>query len=151
MESDFIREIKEKIVAELKERIGCCYYLDDIGIELTAAENADGTWTYSRYSAKEEIKKYLDEYMLFVGYSRTNLDYIPYFESEPDDYHHDVECVYCQMMIEGVNSVFNLAVANYEEQSGEELDRDDKIEVTEELIEKVKKGFVDIDDAEDIW
>lgn len=151
MDSEFIAEVKDKILLELGERIGYSYYICDLGYDLTSAENTDGSWYYSTYKAKEAIKKYLDEYMLFVGYSRTNLDFIPYFESEPDDYHHGVESVHCAMMIEAVNDVFNLAVSNYEEQSGEEFDRDSKLEITDNFIEKIKKGLVDIDDAEDIW
>lgn len=151
MDSEFIAEVKDKILLELGERIGRSYYICDLGYELTSAENADCSWYCSTYKAKEAIKKYLDEYMLFVGYSRTNLGFIPYFESEPDDYHHSVECVHCSMMIEAVDDVLNLAVSNYEEQSGEEFDQSSKIEVTDGFIEKIKKGLVDIDDAEDIW
>lgn len=148
--SDFINEVKNEVILRLNENKGRIENIDDIGYVLTEKENTDGSWTYSRAKAWELMRNYLYEYAVFVGYYRSNFGEIPYFETEPDDYHHDIENVFCCMMIEAVDSAFRYAV-NWVERNIEEYDHQGKIEINDDFINEIKKGLEDLEDVEDIW
>ena len=147
--SEFINLIKTEVVDRLENLKGTNHYVCDIGFQLTEYENCNGSWYCSRYEAREDIKKYLEEYEAYCSYYKFTFGEPEYFESEPDDYHHDIESVHCRMMINAIDCCFGQAYNNAFK--GEEDCWNDKIEIDDEFISKIKKGLEEIDCIEDIF
>lgn len=141
--NEFLDMVKKEVVERLKDRIGQSYYACDLGFSLTDGENANGSWYCSAYKAKEDIKKYFDDYLNFSTYWHANYGEPIYFEEDPDDYHNSVECIHCCMMISAIESVYNQAFAK---QSN--YDWNAEFEITEEFIEEISK---DLEEVEEVW
>ena len=151
-DSEFIKMVKEEVIERLENLRGTRHYPCDLGFQLTETENANGSWYCSRYEAREDIKKYLEEYEAYCGWFKATFGEPEYFESDPDDYHHDIESVHCRMMINAIESCFSVA-CNKAEGKGlfEEDFWDDEIEITQDFIDAIKVGLKEIKEVEDIW
>lgn len=147
MSKGFTDLIKQEVKERIRNYIGQEHYACDFGFLLTEYENCNGSWFCSRYEAKEFIKSFFEDFEDYQSWFRCNFGEPEWFESEPDDYHHDVENVQCRMMINAVDQcfgqAFNIAFKN---------DEDDiwnsKIEITEEFCDKIEKA---LEEVEDIW
>ena len=146
--SDFIEMIKDEVAERLENKIGRREYVCDIGFSLTEGENCNGSWYCSEYEAKEDLKRHFDEMAEYQSYCKCNFGESDYFESEPYDYHHSIECFHCRMMITAIDCCFNQA---YNNAFKDEDIWDDKIEITEEFVSKIKEGLKEITDTSDIW
>ena len=145
-DTDFIKVLKEEIIERLNDRINQECYPGDIGFLLTDTENADGSWYCSEYSAKEDLKKYFDEFLSYQGWYHTEFGEPDWFEAEPDDYHHSVESVHCRFMILSIEIAFNIALSKTDYYSDE-----DKITITEDFINDIKTALSEISDINDIF
>lgn len=143
--SEFVEMIKEEVKDRIRDRIGQSWYGCDLGFALTEGENANGSWYCSRYKAKEDIKKYFDEYLKFAKYYHEQIGETIYFEGDPEDYQHDVECVHCNMMIMAVESVFSQAFDKIE---FVEDCWNNKFEVTEDFVNELCEKLEEI---EEVW
>lgn len=148
--SEFIDMVKEEVVERLENYHGTRTYVCDMGMLLTETENSNGSWYCSREKAREDIRKYLEEYEAYCGYYKANFGETEYFESDPDDYHHDIENVHCRMMIMAVNSCFsqacNIAFSNKKEDVW-----NSQQEINDKFIVEIKEALTEINDVEDIW
>lgn len=145
-DSEFIKMIKEEVIDRLENLRGTRHYTCDIGMQLTECENSNGSWYCSRNQAREDIRKYLEEYEAYCGYYKANFGEAEYFETDPDDYQHDIESVHCRMMIFAVDGVFNQACNHLKKDVW-----NDKIEITDKFIVEIKEAMKEIVDVEDIW
>lgn len=147
-DSEFIKEVKREVVERLEDFIGREHYVCDIGFLLTENENNSGSWYCSSHKAEEFLKKYFNEIGMYHKFYRLNFDENDYFEIDPDDYHHSMEAFQCRMMIFAIESCFSRAVSEIDD-----VDNiwDDKIEITEEFVEKIKNALTEIKEVEDIW
>lgn len=147
-DTEFIKMVKSEVADRLTNRVGQLVYPCDLGFSLTDYENCNGSWYCSEYEAKEDIKKYLDEFSAFQSYYRCNFGEPIWFESEPDDYHHSIECVHCTFMISAIECCFNQA---FNKAFGNDDTWNHKVEITEEFVFKIIEGLKEIDSVEDIF
>jgi len=123
---------KNYILDHIDEYDGQTHYGCDFGFTLTDAPNVDGTLTYSAYEAKEYLREWWDECGAYWDYEMNNFDEHPHNPfDEPEAY------MVC-MVIEGVNAI--LANEPHIEESW-----NDKLELTEEVIEDIKKYVEEFD------
>jgi hypothetical protein len=113
-------------------------YLCDLGMELTGYENCNGSWSCSRYKDMENIKTYWNDCADFVEYYRSE------FGEDTPNIFENPEKFFCCMMIEAINILVGNAICN-----NEKLDDlwNDEIEITEEVVNEIVKGFDDIEEV----
>ena len=130
-----LENIKGKVIDELNERIGQTHYLCDLGMTLSESENADGSWYYSSYKAKEDIVDNFDFCGAFYQWHKDNfgeaISYNPF---------EDTELFHCTMMIFAVENAFSYAL-NKTEYS--EL-WNDEFEITKEFVNAIEEAIEDI-------
>lgn len=143
--SDFLDKIKQEVKERLPNYLGQFYYPCDLGSKLTENENCNGSWYCSAYEAKEDIRKYLDEYGEYQTWYHTTYGEVDWFESEPDDYHHSIESVHCRMMICAVENCFDAA---FNAAFGNSDIWNENTEINQEFIDKINKGLEEVDE---IW
>lgn len=130
-----LENIKEKVIDELRERMGQTHYLCDLGMTLTESENADGSWYCSSYKAKEDIVDNFDFCGAFYEWHKDNFGKA--ISCNPFE---DTELFHCMMMIFAVEGAFNYAL-NKTEYS--EL-WNDEFEITEEFVNAIEEAIEDI-------
>ena len=147
MSKEFVDLVKQEVKDRLPNWLGQSHYICDLGFMLTETENSNGSWFCSRHEAKEFIKKCFDDFEEYQSWYRCTFGESDWFESEPDDYHHDVESVQCRMMINAVQQCFNQA---FNEAFPGDPDNlwNERTEITQEFIDKIVEA---LDKVEDIW
>ena len=132
-----LENIKEKVIDELRERIGQTHYLCDLGMELSESENADGSWYCSTFEAEEEVKANFDICKSFVDWYNSNIGGL----LNPFD---DVEKFHCMMMIFAVEGAFSYALnkTEYSELWNEEF------EITEEFVNEIEVKIESIKESD---
>lgn len=147
MTEEFKNLVKQEVKDRIRNYVGQERYPCDYGFLLSEAENCDGSWFYSQYKAREFIKKYFEDFEDYQGWYRCEFGEPEWFESDPDDYHHDIESVQCRMMIFAIEQYFNAA---FREAFGNDyLDIwNTKIKITDEFCDKIEKA---LEEVEDIW
>ena len=135
--SEFMDVVKEEAKRRLYDRIGETVYLCDLGMELTEAENCDGTWSYSRRNDMTNIKIYWDECADFVEYYHSNLgEDVPNVFENPEKF-------FCCMMIEAISSLVGQSICD-----GSLSDKwNDEVELTEEMVKTIVEDFDNIDEV----
>ena len=96
---------------------------------------------------KEFIKKFFEDFEEYQSWYRCNFGEPEWFESEPDDNHHDIESVQCRMMIFAVENCFNNAF----DIAYDKFKRDiwnESIEIDQIFIDNIINA---LDKVEDIW
>lgn len=141
--SKIVEEIREFIIDRLEEREGNEYYLCDIGMTLTESENADGSWYYSTYEAKQEVIENWDLCGEFYEYYKNNFGDTEGLQNPFDD----VEKFHCQMMIFAVENSFNYAVNHSKNYSDYET-WNEQIEITEDFINEIKEALENLTESD---
>lgn len=144
MNKNFIPAIKSKIIKELENRIGGRYNIYDLGWELTIKENNSSWFAESKNPRKESLdslSRNIEEYASFCDYAALNYGDNPYLSNE--DEKHSPEVVITQMMISAVECMFN-SVVDFPD------DENDRIEITEDFIDKIKRKLNTISSVKDI-
>lgn len=150
MSKEFTDLVKQEVKERLPNWIGQLRYPCDLGNYLTENENSNGSWFCSRHDAREFIKKYFEDFEEYQGWYRCNFGEPEWFESEPDDYHHDVENVQCRMMIFAVEQCFGQAF-NIAFENDKNVSRNlwnEKVEITQDFCDKIIKA---LEEVEEIW
>lgn len=147
MSKEFTDLVKQEVKERIRDHVGQEHYICDFGFLLTEYENCNGSWFCSTYEAKEFVKKYFDDFEDYQGWYRCNFGEPEWFESEPDDYHHDIESVQCRMMIYAVEECFNNAFDIAFENDKDNI-WNSKIEITQDFCDKIEKA---LEEVEEIW
>lgn len=150
MSKEFTDLVKQEVKERLPNWIGQLRYPCDLGNYLTENENSNGSWFCSRHEAREFIKNFFEDFEEYQGWYRCNFGEPEWFESEPDDYHHDVENVQCRMMIFAVEQCFNQAF-NIAFENDKNVSRNlwnEKVEITQDFCDKIIKA---LEEVEEIW
>lgn len=121
---DFITYCKEYIAENLPEHEGNKEYLCDLGYSVTDGPNMDGTLTYNRAEAQEYLKEWWNEAADYFDYEKDN------FGTTQNPFENPETYMVC-MVIQGVNSLISQACSVLN------LDWDDKVELTADLIEEI--------------
>lgn len=123
---------KGYILDHLGEYEGQSIYGSEIGYTITQSPNMDGTLTCSTAAAKEYLREWWDECGEYWEYESDNFgEHLHNPFDEPEAY------MVC-MVIEGVNAI--LANEPHIEESW-----NDELELTEEVIEDIKKYVEEFD------
>lgn len=125
MES-FVDYCKNYILDNLANYEGQCIYGSEIGYTITESPNVDGTLTYNAYEAKEYLREWWDECGEYWDYEKDNFG--EHFHNPFDEPEAYMVC----MVIDGVNAI--LSNEPHIEESW-----NDKLELTEEVIEDIEK------------
>lgn len=134
---DFIVYCKQYIYDHIDGYRGQKVYLCDLGFTLTDGPNCDGTLTYSTEKAKEYLREWW-------------WDAADYFEYEKDnfggEYSHNPfenpEVYMVCMVIEGVCTLIDRAITAL----GLDDQWNDEVELTADLIEKIKGAVEEFND-----
>lgn len=140
MES-FIDYCKNYVLEHIDEYEGQEVYLCDLGFTLTEYPNCDGTLTYSRAEAIEYLREWWYEASDYFEHEKFNFG--------PENVHNpfeNPEAYMVCMVIEGVNMLISAAVNLL----GMDDQWNDEVELTADLIEKIK-GAVKDNDAERLF
>lgn len=150
MSKEFTDLVKQEVKERLPNWIGQLRYPCDLGNYLTEYENSNGSWFCSRHEAREFIKNFFEDFEEYQSWYRCNFGEPEWFESEPDDYHHDVENVQCRMMIFAVEQCFNQAfdIAFENDKNVSRNLWNEKVEITQSFCDKVIKA---LEEVEEIW
>ena len=137
---DFITYCKDYIAANIDGYEGQRVYLSELGWTITEGPNMDGSLTYSRADALEYLREWWTE----------AADYFDYEKSQFGDHLHNPfdnpEAYMVCMVIEGVRQLIDGAIWKL----GLEDEWDDEVELTADLIEKIK-GAVEEFDGESLF
>jgi hypothetical protein len=150
MSKEFTDLVKQEVKERLPNWIGQLRYPCDLGNYLTENENSNGSWFCSRHEAREFIKNFFEDFEEYQSWYRCNFGEPEWFESEPDDYHHDVENVQCRMMIFAVEQCFGQAF-NIAFENDKNVSRNlwnEKVEITQDFCDKIIKA---LEEVEEIW
>ena len=131
MES-FNEYCKNYILENLDNYEGQSVYGSEVGYTITQSPNVDGTLTYSTHEAIEYLREWWDEAGEYWEYEKDN------FGEHPHNPFDEPEAYMVCMVIEGVNAI--LANEPHIEESW-----NDKLELTEEVIEDIKKYVEEFD------
>lgn len=131
----FCEYTKDYLLNQLEDYKGCKSYACDLYILLTEGINADGSATYSTYEAKEYIKEWFEDAGKCYEYANMNLGEVFNNPFERP------EAFMVEMIIQGV-SVLLSDVPTISQ------NWNDKIEITDELIEEIKKHISTINEIE---
>lgn len=134
---DFVTYCKNYIADNIDEYEGREVYLCDFGFELTQGPNCNGTLTYSTEKAKEYLREWW-------------WDAADYFEYEKDNFGSDCvhnpfenpEAYMVCMVIEGVCALIDAAI----QKLGLDDQWNDEVELTADLIEKIKGAVEEYND-----
>jgi len=118
----FVTYCKQYIYDHIDDWRGQMVYPSDFGFDLTEGPNCDGTLTYSTYEAKEYLKEWWDEAADYFDYERGELGITSNPFENPEGY------MVC-MVITGVNTLIYRAFSELD------IDMDEKVEITGDLIE----------------
>lgn len=130
MKNIWFEEIKADIINRLEDLEGKSMHLCDIGFELTINENNTGSWYCSSYKARKEIGEHWEEFGYIAKYMRDN------WEDKTNPL-LDSELFHARAMIALYEATFN-AVAGFFDEWNE------KIEITDNFIERVQNGLAEI-------
>lgn len=133
MES-FIEYCRNYIIDRIEDYEGQSEYACDWAIIFTEGINCDGTLTYSTEKAKDYLKEWWDDCEQYFNYEKFN------FGSASNPFENP-EAYMVRMVIEGVNAIFSKCPTIDEKWN-------DKVEMTEELINEIKEVAEGIDEYE---
>ena len=114
-------------------------YIEDLASAICEGMNADGTATYSSRKAEEYLKEWWDDcgdYLNFLNesYGETNAN--PFWEPEQ---------FMVGMVSEGVRIIIGCTLNNLglrdNDDDGTEIDRDNKITITDDIINRILNGM----------
>lgn len=131
----FIDYCKNYVLENIDGYEGHEVYLCDLGFTLTEYPNCSGTLTYSRERAKEYLKEWYDEADDYFKYEKDNF-------GTPRNPFENPEAYMVCMVIEGVRALIDDAVDTL----GMNDQWNDEVELTADLIEKIKGAVEDFDD-----
>lgn len=134
---NFIEYCKNYIIDHIEDYEGQSHYACDWGSILTDDANYDGTLTYSTENAKDYLKEWWYECGRYFEYENFN------FGSASNPFENP-EAYMVRMVNEGVNAIFTKCPTINEMW-------DDKVEMTEELINEIKEVAEGIDEDEDLF
>ena len=123
---------KNYILDHIEGYEGQLHYGCDFAYTLTETPNVDGTLTYSTHDAIEYLREWWYECGEYWEYEKDN------FGEHPHNPFDEPEAYMVCMVIEGVNAI--LANEPHIEKSW-----NDKLELTEEVIEDIKKYVEEFD------
>lgn len=125
----FLDYCKDYLTDNIGEYEGQRHYLCDFGYTLTEGPNCDGSLTYSRAEAEEYLKEWWDDCSDYFEYEKFNFG----TTSNPFE---NPEAYMVRMVVAGVGMLWSYAV----NEIGMDDNWNDKVEITAELIEKVKEA-----------
>lgn len=131
----FIDYCKNYILKYIGGYEGQEVYLCDLGYTLTEYPNCNGTLTYSREEAKNYIREWWDEADDYFQYEKDNF-------GTPRSPFENPEAYMVCMVIEGVRALIDDAVDTL----GMNDQWNDEVELTADLIEKIKGAVKEYDD-----
>lgn len=134
MES-FIDYCKNYVLEHIDEYEGQEVYLCDLGFTLTEGPNCDGTLTYSIHDAIEYLREWWYEASDYFQYEKDNF-------GTPRNPFENPEAYMVCMVIEGVRALIDDAVDTL----GMNDQWNDEVELTADLIEKIKGAVKEYDD-----
>ena len=128
----FFQFCKDFILEHLEDWEGQSHYGCDLAGYLTEGMNADGTFTYSTYEAKEYIREWWDDAADYSEYEEMNFGK----RSNPFE---NPEAFTVRMVIEGVQAILSKC---------EIIDENwnDKLELTAETIDTIKEQVEELDE-----
>lgn len=135
MMETFIDYCKNYILEHIDGYEGQEVYLCDLGFTLTEGPNCDGTLTYSTEKAKEYLREWWDEADDYFQYEKDNF-------GTPRNPFENPEAYMVCMVIEGVRALIDDAVDTL----GMNDQWNDEVELTADLIEKIKGAVEEFDD-----
>lgn len=127
----FITDIKQEIVEKLNDYKGSSIYGCDLAYTLFEGENCNGTVLFSTYATKEFIKENFDLFGELLEYWSDNVGESLNPFSEPEKCH-------VILLLESAQSI--LSDCKLVEQKW-----NDKIELTDSMIKKLKKQVMEFD------
>jgi hypothetical protein len=129
---NFIEYCKDYILSTIEDFEGHNCYGSELGMTLTEEPNCNGTLTFSRSEAKNYLREWWDECGGYWDYEKDNFG-----ENIHNPFDNPEAYMVC-MVIEGVNAI--LANEPHIEESW-----NDELELTEEVIEGIKKYVEEFD------
>ena len=132
---NFCDYTKDYLLNQLEDYKGCKSYACDLYILLTEGINADGSATYSTHEAKEYIKEWFEEAGEYYEYAKDN------FGEVFNNPFENPEAFMVEMIIQGVSSLLSDVPTILDNWN-------DEIEITDELIEEIKKHISTIQEIE---
>lgn len=130
---EFIEYCKDYIAEHLGGYEGQRVYTSDLGWIVTEGPNADGTLTYSRELAKDYLREWWYEASDYFQYEKDNF-------GTPQNPFENPEAYMVCMVIEGCRSLIDNALNTLD------VDWNDEIELTADLIEKIKGAVEEFND-----
>ena len=137
MES-FIEYCRNYIIDHIEDYEGQSHYACDWGSILTDCAKCDGTLTYSTKEAKDYLKEWWYDCGQYFEYEKFN------FGSAVSNPFEHPEAYMVRMVSEGVNAIFSKCPTINEMWN-------DKVEMTEDLINEIKEVAEGIDEDEDLF
>lgn len=128
----FVEYCKDYILDNIDDHEGRMVYLCDLGFELTEEPNASGTLTYCRKEALDYISEWIDDAADYFDYEKSKCGTNRNPFENPEAY------MVC-MVIEGVRAIIDAAIEHLN------LDQDEKVELSQELINDIKEFIEDFD------
>ena len=134
---DFVPYVKELLIDNLNNCEGSSVYGSDLAYKLLDRYNIDGSITYSTYEAKQYLKQWWDECSDYFNYEQDN------FGTACNPFENPEAFMVC-MCIEGGRSILGKCsiVDEY---------WNDKIELTQEVIQTITEQINEISDYTELF
>lgn len=138
MES-FFDYCKNYILDNLENYEGNNVYMCDLSIELTEGMCADGTFTYSTAKAEQYLIEWIGEAGEFFDYEKAN------FGQNTNPF-SNVELFLVRMVSEGVRAILSQCPTVTSDENW-----NSEMELTAELIQKIKDEVEEVEEGEDLF